>query len=207
MKTTIAMSLAILAVGCATKPPAKAVFRPERQTAHPQCPKPAATPQRAPEPTTSEYIAFGKIVLTAEFRDIGRNGKVTWEDIIDLTRFYGRLYGIKAEVILAVIKAESNFNPKAVSKSGAQGLMQLMPETARTLGVTDAFHPAQNIAGGTLYLAMLAREFGDNASLVLAAYHAGPGNVKKHGGVPPFKATREYIERVQQYRKLYTNAG
>jgi soluble lytic murein transglycosylase-like protein len=114
--------------------------------------------------------------------------------------------GVESALVRAIIHAESDFNPKAVSKCGAQGLMQLMPGTARALGVQDSFDPAQNINGGTKYLRHLLDQFGD-VSQAVAAYNAGPGAVKRYGGVPPFNETQAYVKRVEGYLQTYRNQG
>jgi len=117
---------------------------------------------------------------------------------------YGRpVARSSAELIKAVAQIESCFDRKAISRVGAEGVMQLMPATAKELGVVDSFDAQQNINGGTEYLAKMLARFDHNPRLALAAYNAGPGAVDKHKGVPPFPETQAYIEKVL---KLYTEA-
>ncbi|MBQ4522871.1 MAG: lytic transglycosylase domain-containing protein [Lachnospiraceae bacterium] len=108
-------------------------------------------------------------------------------------------YDVPVNLLKAVAKAESNFDPNAVSHCGAQGIMQLMPATASYLGVEDAFDPEQNIMGGAKYLSNLLKTYDGDVTLTLAAYNAGSGNVKKYGGVPPFKETQNYIKKISGY--------
>lgn len=107
-----------------------------------------------------------------------------------------RRYQLPTSLIRAVIHTESNYHPRAVSRAGARGLMQLMPATAKFLGVKDAFEPRQNIYGGARFLRLLANRYDGDMVLVAAAYNAGAGNVEKYGGVPPFQETRNYVRAV-----------
>jgi len=115
-----------------------------------------------------------------------------WDDAI---RAASLRHGVDPQIVKSVMLVESNFNPRAVSRKGARGLMQLMPETARRFGVTDRFDPLENLRGGVEYLAGLLRLFSGDVTLALAAYNAGENAVAKHAGVPPFAETREYVRR------------
>jgi len=113
-----------------------------------------------------------------------------------IIRYYCQQYGIDEELIKIIIEKESQFNPRAVSRSGAIGLMQLMPGTAKILGVKNPFNPRENIKGGIKYLSQLFNMFGGNLELTLAAYHAGPKTVKKFNRVPAIPETMEYIDYI-----------
>ena len=115
-------------------------------------------------------------------------------------------FKIDSALIKAIIKAESNFNHQAISRVGAQGLMQLMPATASALQVEDAFHPENNIEGGVRYLRYLLNNYRGNLTLTLAAYNAGERTVAKYNNnVPPFRETKNYIKRVLNYYKSFSN--
>ena len=117
-------------------------------------------------------------------------------DIDALIEQYSAKNGLDSAFVKAVIKQESGFQPKVTSHCGAMGLMQLMPATASSLGVTDAYDPEQNIAGGTKYLKGLLDRFGGNKSLALAAYNAGPNAVANYNGIPPYKEKQNYVKNI-----------
>jgi soluble lytic murein transglycosylase-like protein len=113
------------------------------------------------------------------------------------------LYQIPEELVRAVIKVESDFDPRAVSPANARGLMQLIPATADRMLVTDVFDPRQNIFGGVRYLRILANLFNGDLTLTIAGYNAGEGAVMRHGGIPPYAETQEYVKRVLYYYRHY----
>ncbi len=117
-------------------------------------------------------------------------------DVRSLLSNAGEQHDIDVELLASIVHAESNGRPHAVSRTGAQGLMQLMPGTAHNLGVKDSFQPDQNINGGTAYLDSLLTRYHDNLALALAAYNAGPAAVDKYHGIPPYRETRAYVARV-----------
>ena len=112
-------------------------------------------------------------------------------------------YNVEISLIKAVIKAESDYQKTAISRKGAQGLMQLMPQTADGMNVNDPFDPKENIFGGTRYLSILLKKYNNNKSLALAAYNAGPEMVDIFYGIPPFQETRDYVRKALQYYKQF----
>jgi soluble lytic murein transglycosylase-like protein len=125
----------------------------------------------------------------------------------DLIADASRQHGVDSALVRALIHAESGFNPSARSHKGAFGLMQLMPGTARDLGVRDVTAVSQNIEGGVRYLAGLLQKFGGDITLATAAYNAGPGSVERYGGVPPFEETQTYVKRVRILHDRYKTQG
>ena len=123
-----------------------------------------------------------------------------WDGVIAQS---ARRHKVDPALVKAVLHTESFFDQMAVSHKGAQGLMQLMPATARSLGVDDPFNPWQNIEGGTKYLAYLMRRFDGNLEHSLAAYNAGETTVRRHGGIPPYRETQKYVKRVMSLKRRY----
>ena len=128
-------------------------------------------------------------------------------DIDALIEQYSAKNGLDSAFVKAVIKQESGFQSDVTSHCGAMGLMQLMPDTANSLGVKDAYDPEQNIAGGTKYLKGLLDRFGGDKSLALAAYNAGPNAVAKYNGIPPYKETQNYVKNIMSMYQKYSTQG
>lgn len=121
----------------------------------------------------------------------------------DLIAEASRRFGVNESLLKAIIKAESNFNPRAVSKKGAKGLMQLMPENIRAFNVSDPFDPRENIMGGTRYIKRMISRFGGQLPLAIAAYNAGPEKVDQYQQIPPYKETQDFVKRVLKYYRVY----
>jgi len=150
-----------------------------------------------PPPTKNFTKARPEYIPKSVF---GKKGEHLLHPIIFQT---ANRYQVEPALVNAIIMAESEYNPKAVSKKGARGLMQLMPATAEALGVSDSFNPEQNIDGGVRYFKKLVTRFNGDLELALAAYNAGSRKVRRYKGVPPFKATKIYIKKVFKYYQIY----
>jgi soluble lytic murein transglycosylase-like protein len=131
------------------------------------------------------------------------DGKALSRSVTDLIKRYAVLNRLDVNLVRAVVRAESNYDINALSSKGAMGLMQLHPETAKDLKISDPFDPLQNISGGTRYLRQMLDRFKGNLDLALAAYNAGPSTVERYGGIPPYQETQNYVEKVKQFQKLY----
>jgi soluble lytic murein transglycosylase-like protein len=155
------------------------------------------------DPNSGAFAAMVRKELAGQTATTGAPSTMPPAEIEQLVQSNASTWGVDPALVRAVMANESGFNPAATSKTGAQGLMQLMPETAASLGVTDAYNPEQNVWGGARYLRGLMDRFGGDLTKTIAAYNAGPGAVEKYGGVPPFAETQSYVKNVldsyQQY--------
>lgn len=150
-------------------------------------------------PTTQGFVLF----MREKSRHPKRGGPPTPKVYDPIIKKAGQAYGVEAALIKAVIKAESDFNPRAVSKMGARGLMQIMPENDRFLDISNPFDPSQNIMGGTRYLGQLLTRYDRKLALALAAYNAGPTAVDRYQRIPPFKETINYVKKVMALYERY----
>lgn len=140
--------------------------------------------------------ATGVSASSATSAATGVNKTYSKQEISDIISKISAKHGVNEKLVRALIRQESGFNPNAVSKVGAAGLMQLMPKTAAGLGVKDVKDPVQNVDGGVRYLKSMMKKYNGNIILALAAYNAGPGAVDKYGGVPPYKETQNYVKNI-----------
>lgn len=150
---------------------------------------------------------FATILLLIFATPVVASAPPPYQQLLDHINTEAARYGVPAAAIKAVIKTESAWKPHAVSKAGAMGLMQLMPDTARRFGVNNAFDPIQNITGGTRYLAWLHARFGGNWHHILAGYNAGEGAVDRYGGIPPYNETINYVKKVMVDFQQYSRWG
>jgi len=158
------------------------------------------SPSPAPHATDQDLLPPTEEELAEELRNLPRVRTVSADvPFAEMIREASLRYGVDADLIEAVMATESAFNPFAVSRAGAVGLMQLMPATAKRYGVTDIFNPRENVLGGVRYLSYLLKLFDGDLSLSLAAYNAGENAVLRHGGIPPYKETRTYVRKVRRY--------
>jgi len=156
-------------------------------------------------PTDRRFKVFMRDIkkdqkLRTNFKIAACGNPKEFEPIIDSCALE---FGVDRSLVKAVIQAESAYNPNAVSRKGATGLMQLMPKTAQDLKVNNSFDPAENIRGGVRYLRFLLDTFKGDVSLAVAAYNAGLSKVARYGGIPPYEETRNYVSRVMSYRKTF----
>lgn len=149
----------------------------------------------------SGQVHFTNVPSTSEYRFYrGEGERYRLETLI---QHFADKFHLDAALIKAVIKVESDFNPQVVSSKGGQGLMQLMPETASEIGVHNPFDPSESIYGGSYYLRKMLDSFDRNLDYALAAYNAGPEAVRRHGGIPPYEETQNYVQRVKYYFDYY----
>jgi len=145
-------------------------------------------------PSTGNYVFF---------RKEKRASSPSLNGFDDYISHWSSAYNLEEALVQAVIKVESDFDPRSRSHKGAMGMMQLLPETARDMDVSDPYDPGENIRGGSRYLRTMLNMFDDNLDMALAAYNAGPGAVQRYGGIPPYQETTNYIRKVKKYLEIY----
>jgi len=170
--------------------------------------QPAAAPAASSDPTgftdALDVASSSDTTAPGSSDSTGSGSASTYSATIDAA---AQRYGVDPALLTSVIQQESGFNPNATSGAGAQGLMQLMPSTAASLGVTDPYDPTQSINAGAQYLSGKLNEYGGNTSLALAAYNAGSGAVARYGGIPPYPETQNYVQDVLGRYQQLVNEG
>lgn len=161
----------------------------------------------APSQSTYRVLLYDCFACDLDSDIDWQNMPLKDHDYSELIQAAAKEYDLEPALIRAVIHAESAFNVYALSRAGAMGLMQLMPDTAKSLGVTNAFHPQQNIDGGSRYLAKMLQRFDGDIELACAAYNAGPTTVSQYQGIPPYPETQAYVKRVQILLSRYRDQG
>ena len=154
----------------------------------------------SPSATVNNTVAYsGSPAINSGSVKLEASGLSCSADLDAIFNEAASKYGVDAKFLKAIAKCESDFSAECTSRSGAMGIMQLMPQTAASLGVTNAYDPYQNIMGGARYISEKLTQYNGDKSLALAAYNAGSGNVAKYGGIPPFKETQNYVAKVMAY--------
>lgn len=154
-------------------------------------------------PTSRQYRYIGPEFSSNRYNTFPRGTADDYDHIIIQA---SKLYDIRFELIKAIIRVESNFNPNAVSPKGALGLMQLMPSNVELLNVRNPFDPHENVMAGTRFFRQLLERYNSDLSLSLAAYNAGPGAVDRHRNIPPYRETRDYVDKVLKYYALFRSS-
>lgn len=178
-------------------PPSPSMMKAARRAAQEVTSFVAAAPARAASLKVSEPVS-------PDTADLVRGRQITTESVDSAIEAAASRHGVDANLVRAIIKVESNFNPRAVSRKGALGLMQLMPRTAQSMNVTNAFDPDQNVDAGVRHLKSLLDNYNGNLELSLAAYNAGSGAVQRNKGIPPYRETRDYVRKITG---LYLNGS
>jgi len=154
-------------------------------------------------PTSSQSSSYKVYIKETPQRPLESYNEDLFDHVISEA---SQTHGISFPLLKALIKTESDFNPRAVSSAGARGLMQLMPENIKTLNIKNPFDPRENIMGGTLYLKQLINRFNGKLPLALAAYNAGPGVVEKYQRIPPFQETENFVKQVMEYYSFFNKS-